>query len=145
MFGQAHQKPWRTKGANSKGRICRETDDALGAGTSTDQLVSSQPGLVLQISRKLTNRRIVGATIFVDHFSDFIYVHLMTSLSREETLAAKRGYEHVANKHGVTVQELMFCGVGAHHQNGISENRIKLLTLGGHTLLLHAKCHWPEH
>eukprot|EP00957_Ditylum_brightwellii_P137083 10452691-Ditylum_brightwellii.AAC.1 len=92
----------------------------------------------------------------------------MTSLSREETLAAKRGYKHIANKHGDTlkryhsgnghfgeklfrdacvaqVQELTFCGVGTHYQNGIRENRIKLLTLDSSTLLLHAKRHWPEY
>eukprot|EP00957_Ditylum_brightwellii_P080942 6157382-Ditylum_brightwellii.AAC.1 len=92
----------------------------------------------------------------------------MRSLSGEETLAVKYAYERVAQSYGVTVrryhadnghyrdkafrdactasgQELPFCGVGAHHQNGISENKIKTLTLATRTLLLHAKHHWPEY
>ena len=42
-------------------------------------------------------------------------------------------------------QQLTFCGVGAHHQNAIVERRIKEITLGSQTLLLHAKHHWPEY
>ena len=42
-------------------------------------------------------------------------------------------------------QKITFCGVGAHHQNGVSENTIKHLTLSARTLLLHAQRHWPEY
>eukprot|EP00957_Ditylum_brightwellii_P204610 15340125-Ditylum_brightwellii.AAC.2 len=42
-------------------------------------------------------------------------------------------------------QELSFCGVGAHHQNGIVENKINILTLIARTLLLHSKHYWPEY
>ena len=38
-----------------------------------------------------------------------------------------------------TNQEIKFCAVGAHHQNGISESHIKILTLRARTLLLHAR------
>ena len=38
-------------------------------------------------------------------------------------------------------QKLTFWGVGAHHQNGIIENKNKVLTTGAQTLLLHGiKC-----
>ena len=40
-------------------------------------------------------------------------------------------------------QTITFCAVGAHHQNGIVERRIKELTLIARTLLLHAIWHWP--
>ena len=43
------------------------------------------------------------------------------------------------------MQNLTFCGVGAHHQNGISERIIKDLTLYSRTLVLHAQRHWPEY
>ena len=168
MFGQAHRKPWRTKAKSSKKKIRRDDDTAPGKGTSTNQLVSNQPGLVPQVSGRLTSARIVGATVYVDHFSDYTYVYLMRSLSSEETLASKHGYEREAAKHDGNVrryhadngrfgdksfrdkchkagQELSFCGVGAHHQNGIVENRIKILTLVSRTLLLHAKRYWPKY
>eukprot|EP00957_Ditylum_brightwellii_P176598 13450317-Ditylum_brightwellii.AAC.1 len=62
IFEQAHKKPWRTKPKSSKKKIWCDMDDAPGKGTSTDQLVSHQPGLVLQVSGRLTRARVVGAT-----------------------------------------------------------------------------------
>ena len=41
-------------------------------------------------------------------------------------------------------QKITFCAVGAHHQNGIIENKNKILTISARTLLLHAICHWPQ-
>jgi hypothetical protein len=35
--------------------------------------------------------------------------------------------------------------MGSHHQNGIAEQKINDITLGGRTLLLHAKRMLPEH
>jgi hypothetical protein len=87
IFGQAHRKPWQSKG--SRGSICKETDNAPGKCVSMDQLVSAQPGLVPQMSGFLTNLRIWGATIFADHFSDHVYVALMRDLSLDKTLLAK--------------------------------------------------------
>ena len=43
------------------------------------------------------------------------------------------------------LQNLTFCGFGAHHQNGDSERIIKDLTLSSRTLVLHAQSHWPEY
>ena len=37
------------------------------------------------------------------------------------------------------------CDVGTHHQNGITENTTKQLTLITHTLLVHAQNYWPEY
>ena len=42
-------------------------------------------------------------------------------------------------------QTITFCGVGSHHQNGIAERKIKDITLGARTLLLHAKRMLPEY
>jgi hypothetical protein len=42
-------------------------------------------------------------------------------------------------------QSITFCAVGAHHQNGIVERRIKELTLISWTFFLHAKRHWPDY
>jgi hypothetical protein len=41
-------------------------------------------------------------------------------------------------------QTISFCGVGAHHQNGIAEKRIGALQRRGTTLLLHAQRRWPD-
>ncbi len=83
IFGQAHRKPWQSKG--SSGSICKETDNAPEKCVSMDQLVSAQPGLVPQMLGFLTNLRIWGATIFTDHFSDYVYMALMRDLSLDKT------------------------------------------------------------
>ncbi|KAL7524874.1 hypothetical protein ACHAXR_002639, partial [Thalassiosira sp. AJA248-18] len=99
----------------------------------------------------LTSQRLWGCTTFVDHVSDYVYVHLMRDMTLDETLLAKSAWEKVMAQAGRTVkhyhadngrfadngfidsinnsdQKITFCGVGAHHQNGIVENKNKILT-----------------
>ena len=115
-----------------------------GATVSIDQMISAQPGLVPQISGHLTSARIWAATVFVDHFSRHIHVHLMRDQTQASTLEAKAAYERHANTFDISVsgyradngrfaedafrsevkkcmQAITFCGVGAHHQNEIVE------------------------
>ncbi len=122
----------------------------------------AQPRLIPQISGKLTGMQINGATIFVDHCSNHIYIFLMQDLTLNETILAKHAYERFLSSIGVTSkayhadngqfadkgfcddctscnQAITFYGIGSHHQNGIAEQKIKELTLGSQTLLLHAK------
>ena len=47
---------------------------------------------------------------------------------------ARKGFLDKVNR---KAQKITFCAVGAHHQNGIIENKNKMLTLAGRTLLLH--------
>ncbi len=51
----------------------------------------------------LMNLRIWGATIFVDHFSDYVFVALMWDLPLDKTLLAKSSFEQHTNKGGVTI------------------------------------------
>ena len=41
------------------------------------------------------------------------------------------------------MQNITFCGVGAHQQNDVSERIIKDLTLSSWNLVLNAKPYWP--
>jgi hypothetical protein len=167
LFGQAHKRPWRSK-SKQEHSIRKPTDDAPGKKASLDQMVSAQPGLIPQMSGHLTHLRVMAATVFVDHFSDHVYVYLMKNLTLSETLLAKHAYERFLASLGVesksyhadngrfadkgfrddctsSNQTITFCGVGSHHQNGIAERKIKDITLGGRTLLLHAKRMFPEY
>jgi hypothetical protein len=135
-----------------KGLIRKLTDDAPDKCVSIDQMISAQPGLIPQMAVFLTNLRIWGATIFVDHYSDYVFVALMCDLKLDKTLLAKASFEQHANEGGVTInsyradngrfadsgfqqavkdcnQKITYCAVGAHHQNGIVKQRIKELTL----------------
>ncbi len=70
-FGQAHKHPWQSK-SEQKHPICKPIDDTPGKKTSLDQMLSAQPGLIPQMSGRLTNLCIMAATVFVDHFSEHV-------------------------------------------------------------------------
>lgn len=59
-----------------------------------DQLVSPTPGFVpTHRGSPMTQRYIGCATVFVDHLSDFTYVHLMTEMNGNTTVDAKLAFE----------------------------------------------------
>ena len=68
-----------------------------------DQMVSSQPGLITQVTWDITHARFWSATIFLDHCYEYCYAHLMRRTSYEETLQAKEAYECLAATHGSSV------------------------------------------
>ena len=45
---------------------------------------------------RLTKKRYIYATVFVDHFSDLKYVHCMSEITSEETIYAKTSFERHA-------------------------------------------------
>jgi hypothetical protein len=82
---------------------------------------------------------------------------------------AKKAFEAFAGLHGVKIrhyhadngrfaetqwmaavnnhrpqQTMSFCGVGAHHQNGIAEKKIRDLQEHARTMMLHAAIRWPK-
>ena len=146
----SHRRPWRSK--STPKTIRKDTETKPGDCISIDQLVSAQPGLIPQMTGFLTNMRIWGATIFVNHVSDYVYVALMRDLTLDETLLAKTSFERHSNNGGVNIkayqadngrfadqafwdsinksnQTITYCAAGAHHQHGIVERRIEELTL----------------
>ena len=119
-------------------------------GVSVDQIISAQPGLIPQMFGFLTNQRLWGVTTFVDHISDFVYVHLMRDLSLAKTLLEKSATEKTMAQAGWTIlhyhanngrffdngfveainskdRKITFCGVGAHHQNGVIKKKQNFL------------------
>jgi hypothetical protein len=165
VFGKCKRKPWRTKG--QPGTLRSEEENSPGARVSIDHVISKQPGLVPRMDGHHTRERINGACVFVDNHTRYSYSHLQTSIDNEQTMAAKQGYEQHAESHGVTVkayhadngifatqgfrdtvqasqQQISYCAVGAHHQNGIVERHIGILTHGARTNLLHAQRRWPK-
>ena len=85
-----------------------------------DQIVSAQPGLIPQMSGSLLNLGIMGATVFVDHFSDNVYVYLMRNLILDETILAKNAYERLLHSVGVTAKSY-------HADNGRYADKVSLM------------------
>ena len=148
-YGKAHKKPTRYKRWRNNRKIKPSTSP--GGCVSVDQLVSPTPGFVPIHRGRPTLQRYKGATVFVDHFSNFTYIHLMTEMDGNTTVEAKQAFERLAHSHKVPIkhyhcdnglfgtnifkqsiekanQTISFCGVNAHHQNGRAERRIKDIT-----------------
>lgn len=159
MYGTQKRRPWRYKGGKTPNPIKKAVRP--GQFVSCDQLISGTPGLMGQTSGKLTRRRYYVATVFVDHFSGLDYVHFQESTSALETVEAKHAFERFSKDRGVTIehyhcdngvfasrgfredvercgQTISFCGVGAHHQNGVAERRIQDLSDSARAMLAHA-------
>ena len=166
MFGRMRRRAWRSKGDKNVRQIQKQNEAFPRAKASADQLVVAQPGLVPRFDGKHTNERICGVTGFIDHHTGFSHSLLLTSLDGEQTIAAKKAFEQFLASCGVTVkayradngrfaekgfrdavlaahQQIDFCAVGQHNQNGIIERHFHRLTSQARTLLLHAKRHWP--
>jgi len=102
-----------------------------------------------------------GGCIFVDHASGLLYVHHQVGFSATETLTGKQQFENWAYNHGVLVafymtdngtfgakefvdaiiargQQVKYCGVGAHHQNGVAERSIRTVSNMALVMMLHA-------
>ena len=163
LYGKAHRKPWQMHKIDPKIKLTT----VPGAVVSIDQLESPVPGFVPIAKGQPTVQRYRGASLFVDHASDFTYIHMHQHLTMDETIGAKHAFERLAEQHGVRIlhyhcdngrfaneafvgdvraayQTITFCGVGAHHQNGIAERRIRDITENTRTSLLHAAHRWPK-
>ena len=165
LYGKATRRPWRTKPASLTGKQTVITKP--GEVVSVDQMVSPTPGLIAQMTGFLTKKRYRYVTVFVDQATDFTYCYFQKSDSAEETIEGKEAFERKAAEHGVKIlhyhadngvfasklwrshclikqQGLTFAGVGAHHQNGRAENKIRQLQSQGRTMLIHANKRWPS-
>jgi hypothetical protein len=133
---------------------------------SIDHMISMDVGFFAQLKGKLTSKRYRAASIFVDHFSYLRFVHLMQNLSSDKKIKAKEAFEQFAAEHGVAIkhyhcdngrfadnafqqacqqsrQQLTFCGVNAHFQNGIAKRAIRDLSKSTRKQLLHVRQRWP--
>ncbi len=163
LYGMQARTPWRFRNSQSEIKPVSNPGDCV----SIDQLISPLPGFVAQNTGRLTRQRYNVATVFVDHASRLGYVHIQNDSSAEQTIAAKRAFERYAQTLGVVIkhyhcdngifkardfleevyasrQTISFCGVNAHHQNGVAEHRIRTLTESARTQLQHAIHHNPK-
>jgi hypothetical protein len=138
-----------------------------GDCVSGDQLESTQPGFIPTFKGSPTTSFYHAGTLLVDHASRLLHFTPHFSTGAKETISAKHqfelftlGYNHQIKKYhadnGIfatklfrdsctrNLQQLSFCGVDAHHQNGIAERYIRTITEQARTMLIHAMINWPE-
>jgi hypothetical protein len=129
--------------------------------------VSPTPGLIAQMTGKLTTKRYKYATIYVDQYSRYSFCYLQKTATAEETIEGKKAFEQVCKNNGVKVeayhadngvfrandfvkhcrdagQSLTFAAAGAHHSNGMAERRIRILQELARAQMIHANRRWPQ-
>ena len=138
-----------------------------GASVSADHFESRIKGRTLTSFGRRMSEQYVGGCVFVDHMSSYIQVVHQLGFSSSETIRAKQTYEQHYLDHGIMVdtyladngvfkanafinhirdhaQRLRFCGVNAHHQNGVAERAIKTVSDISRAMMLHASVHWKD-
>ena len=73
VYAKLMKRQWRPKTRNEYENECPQNPVEV---VLVDQMVSSTPGLIAQITGKITNKRSKYATIYVDQASHFGYVYL---------------------------------------------------------------------
>jgi hypothetical protein len=162
QFGKAHKRSHKT----DTGHIGRQ-HQAPGDGVSSDGMEAGCPGKMLTTHGLPSTRRLKYCSFWIDHYSQFVYVTMHESKRAEELLRSKLEFEEYAARYGVNIkniradngvytakvikdsclkrqQNLTFCAVGAHWQNGIAERFIGSIVQRARTILLHAMAKWPE-
>jgi hypothetical protein len=102
----------------------------------------------------------------VDHASRYLFFSPHYSTGSKEAIEAKHRFELIASQFNRTIkcyhtdngifaskdfrqscidqrQCIKFCGVNAHHQNGIAERHIQTITEHARTMSIHAMIQWP--
>eukprot|EP00957_Ditylum_brightwellii_P013975 1054652-Ditylum_brightwellii.AAC.1 len=154
--------------ANKKnGKITKENIKNPGDLINTDQVESSTPGRPLTYSGYNNLNKITTVTIFVDSLSKKKFAKFQTSTPSALTIQSKVQMEREAKCFNVTIkciradnstfyskefqdhiesleQDITFCGVSAHHHNGIAECHIRTLVASTCTSLLNAHVQWPQ-
>jgi hypothetical protein len=165
LFGATTKIPWQGKEAKASQEVFIATKP--GECVSVAQMTLTEVGFYAQMKGKLTKKRYRCATVFVDHYSRLCFVHLQINNSLVKTVAAKQAFESFAAKNGVKIQhyhcnngkfsdnafkqacheqhqQLTFCGVNAHFQNGTAKQAIRNLPESACKQLLHARACWPQ-
>jgi hypothetical protein len=131
--------PWDTGGSPQRRVYVSEGDRRVGGSPQRRVYVSE--GDRRQTKGWMTTSRYCYACVFVDHLSDFTYVHLLRAQNGDAVLEAKRSFEATADLHGIRIkhnhadngifvakqwvdncrdqhQGMTLARVDAHHQNG---------------------------
>ena len=165
LYAKQTRRPWRQKPVKSPPMEQHKLEP--GEVVSVDQMVSPTLGLVAQMTGTLTTQRYKYATIYVDQASRLGYTFLQKTATSEETIKGKIAFELYCLSQGVKVkayhadngvfranawvnhcnqnnQRLTFAAVGAHHQNGVAERRIREIQNLARTMLIHAAKRWNK-
>ena len=97
LYGKAHWKPWQTHKIDPK----IKSSTVPGAVVSIDKLKSPVLGFMPIAKGQPNVHKYRGGSVFVDHASNFTYVHMRYHLTTDKMIDAKHAFECLAEQHGV--------------------------------------------
>ena len=138
-----------------------------GAAVSVDHFESRLKGRTYDSFGKTSSDQYVGGCIFVDHMSGYIHVEPQLGFSTSESIRAVITFEKLCLDNGTLIQKFLadngafkakdfvnhirnnnqriqYCGVNAHHQNGIAERNIRTVSDMSRAMMLHASLKWKN-
>ena len=170
QYAKAHRKPTngsiKTPNPSTDGAI-HANNLRAGSLISVDHFESRLKGRTYNSFGGFNADKFVGGCIFVDSMSGYLHVEHQLGFSSTETIRAKQNFEKLSMDHGVLVdsykadngvfksnafvahirehnQRLSYCGVNAHHKNGVAERAIRSVSECARALMLHAAVHWKD-
>ena len=166
MYSQATKRPWQSKPTHNETMI-PEKEYTPGQCVAVDMLKSPTPGLIAQLTGRLTKDRYKYATVYVDVATGYGTVVLQKTANAEETIKGKEAFERHAKACGIKIQHyhanngtfranawrehcheqgqtLSFASVHAHFENGVAERRIRLLQDLARTMMTECLVQWPQ-
>ncbi len=75
------------------------------------------------------------------HFENWAYNQGVGKYTTDNGSFGARKFVHELSSKG---QEVKYCGVGAHHQNGTAERSIRTVSNMARVMLIHASLRWPD-
>jgi hypothetical protein len=162
LFGKAKRRPHKHHTGSITQHCTRPGD-----GISADQLEAGTPGIVATTKGLPTSMTYKYCNFWLDHHSKFIFVTMHPTKEGKEMLRSKQVFEAFCRQHEVNIrsiradngiyssaafrdscsagaQQLTYCGVGSHWQNGLAERAIGSIQATARTILLHAMSKWPS-
>ena len=82
-----------------------------------NQFISPTPGSVPTHPGNPKKTRYIGATIFIDPFTGFTYIHLMSEMNAKTNVEEKRAFGRILNKHKVKAKYY-------HGDNGLFDTKL---------------------
>ena len=103
MYATATKLSWRSKTKNHKNLVAKQQLQA-GNCVAVDMLNYPAPGLISQLTGRLTKLWYNYAMVYVDAASRYIYIVLKTMDSATDTLKWKEAFEHKSTNRGIKIK-----------------------------------------
>ena len=167
IYAKSTRKPCRGRSIKAPHKRLQVTHP--GQIVSMEQQVSPTPGLGAHMNGILATKIYKYATVFVDHFSIYSYMHLHQTASSEDAFERKHSFEIMTASYGIIVKQyyadngifrenawVLYCqeranthlktysGVDTCHNNRLAERRTRYTQENSVAMMLHAQHKFPE-